>query len=378
MRLSFIFLLFLNIVCLDEKFDDRQEYINKKFNDKLDSLNNIYVENIDFINKEYEKLQTEHNRLFENQKKEILKKWNNFEHSTNKKYVEYINDNNSRLVVDFEKGNLVIEVLSDEEFNKADALEMISSTLEKALSIKVDEDFYLLENQLKTDEDIVIDPSNIETNIDELLSKQKIKISDSYTANDGEERVSYSVTIPFADNHLNARASKYKDIIIKNSKRFNLDPAIVFAIIETESAFNPKAKSHIPAYGLMQLVPKSGARDAYKFLYNKDKFLSSRYLYNPEKNIELGCAYLHQIRNVYFKDIVNDEKAFMCSIAAYNTGIGNVSMTLSKTKNLKAASSAANRLSEKKLYRKLCNKLEYEEARNYISKVWDRKDKYSS
>ena len=43
MRLSFIFLLFLNVVCLDEKFDDKQEYINKKFNDKLDSLNNIYV-----------------------------------------------------------------------------------------------------------------------------------------------------------------------------------------------------------------------------------------------------------------------------------------------------------------------------------------------
>ena len=74
MRLSFIFLLFLNVVCLDEKFDDRQEYINKKFNDKLDSLNNIYVENIDFINKEYEKLQTEHNRLFENQKKRNFKK----------------------------------------------------------------------------------------------------------------------------------------------------------------------------------------------------------------------------------------------------------------------------------------------------------------
>ena len=42
----------------------------------------------------------------------------------------------------------------------------------------------------------------------------------------------------------------------------------------------------------------------------------------------------HIFTNVYFKDIVNDEKAFMCSIAAYNTGIGNVSMTLSKTKNL--------------------------------------------
>ncbi|GIS72714.1 MAG: hypothetical protein CM1200mP10_22910 [Candidatus Neomarinimicrobiota bacterium] len=53
------------------------------------------------------------------------------------------------------------------------------------------------------------------------------------------------------------------------------------AIAETESAFNPKAKSHVPAYGLMQLVPKTGARDAYQWIYKKDKYVSGDTFTNP-------------------------------------------------------------------------------------------------
>ena len=68
-------------------------------------------------------------------------------------------------------------------------------------------------------------------------------------------------------SHQDKRVERYKDEIFKQSERFGIDPAIVFAIIHTESSFNPKARSHIPAYGLMQLVPKSGGRDAYNYIY---------------------------------------------------------------------------------------------------------------
>ena len=164
--------------------------------------------------------------------------------------------------------------------------------------------------------------------------------------------------------------------MLKYSKKFKVDPAIVFAIIETESAFNPKAKSHIPAYGLMQLVPKSGARDAYLYVYKKDKYLTKGYLYTPEKNIELGCAYIAKIRYVYYRDITDDENAYICAIPAYNTGIGNVSKTLSGTTKLKPAAEAANKMTRDELYNKLVTKLEYKEARDYLKRVWERKEKY--
>ena len=126
----------------------------------------------------------------------------------------------------------------------------------------------------------------------------------------------------------------------------------------------------------MQLVPKSGGRDAYLYVYKKDKYLSKGYLFTPEKNIELGCAYLAKIKNVYFKGIKDDEKAYICVIPAYNTGIGNVSLTLTGATKLTAASNAANKMSSKELYKKLTTELKHKEARDYLTRVWERKDKY--
>ena len=66
---------------------------------------------------------------------------------------------------------------------------------------------------------------------------------------------------------------------------------LIYAIMESESSFNPMARSNIPAYGLMQIVPRSAGIDAYNFLYKEKKLLSSRYLYNPSNNIKMGTAY---------------------------------------------------------------------------------------
>ena len=183
--------------------------------------------------------------------------------------------------------------------------------------------------------------------------------------------------MPLKSDHVNIRADRYKQEVMKQSKRFNIDPIIAFAVMETESAFNPKAKSHIPAYGLMQLVPKSGARDAYLYVYKEDKFLDGDYLYQPRNNIELGCAYLSKIRHRYFKAIKDDERAYICAVPAYNTGIGNVAKALVNKPKLKPAAQKANSMSPDQLYKKLHKDLKYKEARDYLERVWSRKDKYA-
>ena len=71
--------------------------------------------------------------------------------------------------------------------------------------------------------------------------------------------------------------------------------------------------------------------------------------------------------------------AYMCTVAAYNTGAGNVSKALTNDTKLRPAISKVNRMSSgSELYNTLINDLEYDETRNYLKKVWERKNKYRS
>src|SRR5690554_8136195 len=91
------------------------------------------------------------------------------------------------------------------------------------------------------------------------------------------------------------------------AKKWDVEPALVMAIMQTESAFNPMARSHIPAFGLMQIVPASAGRDASKAVWGKDQLLTGQQLFNPQTNIELGCAYLNILDKRYLKSITHPE-----------------------------------------------------------------------
>ena len=209
----------------------------------------------------------------------------------------------------------------------------------------------------------------------DLISDKTKKVR-MHFAKDGKKRTIISIKIPLSDNHMEKRRERYKELIEIEARRFNIPTEIALAIAETESAFNPKAKSHVPAYGLMQLVPKTGARDAYQWIYKKDKFISGRYLYKPRNNVELGCAYLSMIRHHYFSAIRDDELAYICAIPAYNTGVGNVSKALINKTNIREASKKANKMNKDELYDKLYSDLSSKEAKNYLKKVWTRKENY--
>jgi len=65
-------------------------------------------------------------------------------------------------------------------------------------------------------------------------------------------------------------------------------------------------------------------------------------------------------------------------VPAYNTGIGNVAKALVNKPKLKPAAQKANSMSPDQLYKKLMKDLKYKEARDYLERVWTRKDKYTS
>ena len=126
----------------------------------------------------------------------------------------------------------------------------------------------------------------------------------------------------------------------------------------------------------MQLVPRTGARDAYNYIYNKDRFLSSHYLYDPHNNIKLGCAYLAKLRYVYFKNVTNENNALYCVISSYNGGIGTIAKTIGGNTNLKTASRIVNMHNPTWTYSRLENGLPTNETKNYLKNVTKRHKMY--
>ena len=112
----------------------------------------------------------------------------------------------------------------------------------------------------------------------------------------------------------------YDTAILKAGKTNGLDPSWLFGIARQESAFNPQARSHVGATGLMQLMPKTGKLIAR--LINKPLKRTSELL-NPDRNIQLGSAYL---RRMYDKNQQNP----VLATASYNAGPHRIARWLPK------------------------------------------------
>jgi hypothetical protein len=99
--------------------------------------------------------------------------------------------------------------------------------------------------------------------------------------------------------------TKYDYLIQKASEKYNIDSALIKAIIKAESNFNHRAVSPVGAKGLMQLMPATAAD-----LQVQDAF-------HPENNIDGGVRYLRYLLRL-FKDNLS------LALAAYNAGEGAV------------------------------------------------------
>ena len=184
--------------------------------------------------------------------------------------------------------------------------------------------------------------------------------------------VTYKVKLP--ENSLKARASKYSALAEKESKNWEIDAALIMAIMHSESAFRPDAKSHVPAFGLMQVVPTSAGHDVNKQVRNIDAPMKVSDLYQPVINVETGTAYLDILNSKYLRKIDNDESRLYCVIAAYNTGAGNVARAFNEDRStsIGKASKVINKMTPQEVYNHLVAKLPYDETKNYLKKVNSR------
>lgn len=362
--------------------DDFEKFLKQQTTD-FEDMATAEVKELAAISKEFDAYTAEQERLYQNFKDEVEKKWDEFRFSTNKTYVDYDDDLSARASIDFDKGEMEVEVIVEEKkgVSKAElekvAKDKLEKKIEKIITKPAEDKKAILADQVEDSNGKKVTTKNAKSFSKEIV-KSKKPVQQSFKSKDSVRRSKYTVKIKLLPNHLKTRADRYKDDVIREARRHNLPPSLAFAVMHTESSFNPKARSHIPAYGLMQLVPKSGARDAYQYLYKKDKFVSGRYLYKPQNNIELGCAYLGKLRNVYFKGVTDDDRAYPCVISAYNTGPGNVARTFTGGTKLKPTIKRINEMSSGKVYSKLKSDLPHKETRDYLSRVTDRMAYYNS
>ena len=107
---------------------------------------------------------------------------------------------------------------------------------------------------------------------------------------------------------------EYEGAIRASARRHDLDPALVAAIIYSESRFDARARSDHGAVGLMQLLPETAAQIAGET--GGVAFVPAD-LDDPRVNIRYGCFYLHTVLDQFGGDSV-------AAIAAYNAGAGAV------------------------------------------------------
>lgn len=352
----------------DSLFNSFKEDADKKYNDfvaRQDSLYNAFVKKVDQL-------------------------WNDKVYPSKKEYVEYKNNYTSRTSIDFEQGqvesSVLIEVNEASTAKISSAQEELKRELVKTISTPGKEEVYIshdqpeersivakpmLEHQIYNLSGKEVNPQNAREFVEEIIKDKPILV-DTIISTDGVKRIKLTAHYELVPDHLKKRAKIYLDDVYSYSKKYELDPRLVLAIMHTESYFNPRATSQVPAFGLMQIVPTTAGRDAYKFIYGEDKLLSKDYLYNPKNNIELGCAYLKIVRNNYLKIIADDQLAYPCVIASYNGGIGTLCKALTGTKKLSGLGDAVNGKEFDALINLLNRQLPYQETRDYLNRVLER------
>lgn len=337
-----------------------------------------YEQTIQRLEEEVKNLQSNLRQL----KQEVAKNWGKgtlpFTENAHQ-FIKYTDAYQSRSEMDFDSGKVIVETL-EQNYPKERLKDVIVTTLLTPYDAENPEIYTakridysgpaILSGQIKDHEGQPVKWQwRAERYADYLVNNQMQQIH-----RDGH-RI-YRVEIPLVENHTQVRGQQYENLVRQASTKYNVDEALIYAIIETESSFNPYATSHVPAYGLMQIVPATAGKDVFTRIKKRNDQPTRDYLFNPANNIDAGTAYITILNDVYLKDIRHPQSREYAIISGYNGGAGNVLKTFHSDR--KQAVNVINQLSPQQVYNRLKNNHPSAESRGYIEKVTQAKQKYSN
>ena len=142
----------------------------------------------------------------------------------------------------------------------------------------------------------------------------------------------------------------YRETVETYAEMYEIPPSVIYAVIKSESDFDPAVVSHAGAVGLMQLMPET-----FRWLCSKTgDHYDPALLYDPATNIHYGTYLL----SILYTEYGNFETVY----AAYNAGMGNVSEWLDDPE---LTDEDGNLVS-----------IPFKETRNYIKRVTKRRALY--
>lgn len=145
------------------------------------------------------------------------------------------------------------------------------------------------------------------------------------------------ITLGYKTFYTSTYLNQYSAFVQESAQKYDVDPALIHAIIKAESGYNEKSKSHAGAYGLMQLT-----KETFYDLQNI-RNEEGKNIFDPQTNIDYGTHYI----SILLKKYQNDTLA----LCAYNAGPTNVDRWLAnQTISYDSESSAAIPFRETKLY----------------------------
>ena len=302
----------------------------------------------------------------------LLKKWATPELSSANVWIEYSTNNDVKRSVDYETGKITIEILSD-GIKNSNVDEIVNNEL-ALLKNETTSDAFSKDRVVNDVQTPTINaPQKMLPNVNVVALKKTAKRSQTRQKN-GLYITKVAMYSP--KSKISQKSKVYLPKVLKQSKKWDVDPSLILAIMHTESHFNPMAQSHIPAYGLMQIVPTSAGRDVTKFLYGKQRLLPAHKLFEPNFNIEIGSAYLNILEYKYLKGVRDPQIRTYLAIAAYNGGIGAVAKHFTRTTSLANLARTVNKQTPDFVYRSLSQKFPAKETRNYVVKVSKKQTYY--
>lgn len=382
-----LLLVLIGIECHAQVESEYERYVREQ-KAAMEQMKSDQDSKMEEMNKQYEEYVKAEKEAYSKFMKEMSAKWgeDNVAESTRKDWVEYSGNGNSRSIVDFEKGEATVEVVTTpgENVNKKELEKTVKililnkgktkdydSSVEKAEPLSEEP---VLQGLVETPSGEVVDENNVDESVKEIVENAVVEVK-TVKDPDGKEHQITSVSFELIPDHIRVRAEKFADQVGKYCGQFKVEPSLAYAVIQTESSFNPKAKSYVPAYGLMQIVPASAGADCAQSLKKNFSKPTANYLYDPDNNIEMGVHYISLLRKRYFKDVTDKRKQELCIIASYNTGAGNLARALRGDTNIKKAIPQINEMTYDELFDYLKKHL-LKETQNYIVKVTERTDNF--
>jgi membrane-bound lytic murein transglycosylase C len=336
---------------IDGLFDALERSSESMFDDRENQLDALWI-----------KAEAQEEAKWTRLEQEVLQKWDKYVQSSKTIWVDYSGERDSVSEVDFENGKVVVEAVvpvSSPDPKEA-ARKLLAKKTKEMVQKQGADGKPVLQDMIPQESLKAIAEEKVEPKFDPSPVAGK----------DGVERVKVRIELAMVSDHIKRSAARFVSIVEEEAAKAGVEPALVMAVMHTESAFNPMARSPVPAFGLMQLVPRYAAKEAYMQKYGSEKILSADYLYDPRNNIELGTIYLSRLDRLYFKDIQDKVKRRFLVISGYNWGPGSVKKNIVDKLSI-------DRITVEDLSRFLQEHLPAE-TRDYIRRVEERRVLYAN